>query len=90
MQNNIGREGKTHIKSVFLGVGPLKTTFFYQLKKLPKPHEPLSTRGGGGRYPDLSGPTSKKKSFLCVSSLSIIFSLFSFDCHTSRGFKSIS
>ena len=48
MQNNIGREGKTHIKSVFLGVGPLKTTFFYQLKKLPKPHEPLSTRWEGG------------------------------------------
>ena len=23
-----------------------KTLFFYQLKKLPKPHEPLSFRGG--------------------------------------------
>ena len=33
-----------------------------------KPPEPLRSRGGG--YPDLSGPTTKKTTFLCVSSLS--------------------
>ena len=45
-----------------------KNTFFYQLKKMTKPHEPLSSRGGG--HPDLSCPTSRKKNtFLCVFSL---------------------
>ena len=38
-----------------------KKTIFYHKKKLPKPHEPLSARGGG--YHDLSGPNT------CVSSL---------------------
>ena len=38
-----------------------KHTFFYQLKKLPKPHEPLSSRGG-----DLSGPTTEKHFYMCI------------------------
>ena len=54
------RLGNTHIKSVFLVVGPLRGGGV-------KPPEPLSSRGGG--YPDLSGPTNKKYTFLCVSSL---------------------
>ena len=35
---------------------PLKNTFFYQLKNLPKPHEPLGSRG----------PTTKNTFFMCL------------------------
>ena len=38
------------------------STFFYKLKKLPKPHQPLSSRGGGV-YPGLSGTIAKKPFF---------------------------
>ena len=70
--------GKTHIKKVFCfsgrttkrGVNPpeplRKKTFFYQLKEMTKHNEPLSSKGvGGGGYPGLSGPTTKKK-IMCV------------------------
>ena len=67
----------THKKNVFFsgrntkrvgGELSNKPLFFYNLEKMSKPHEPLSSRGGG--YPDLSGTTTEKYTFLCVSSLS--------------------
>ena len=45
-----------------------KSLFSIIKKKWPKPHEPLRSRGGGG-YPDLNGPTTKKATFficMCV------------------------
>ena len=60
------REDPIHF---FLVVGPLrgggeplreKILFLFVKNKLPNLHEPLSSRG---RYPDLSGPTTKEPFF---------------------------
>ena len=44
---------QTQRESVFFGSRTTKKNTLFSIRK--KPHEPLSSRGGG--YPDLSGPT---------------------------------
>ena len=58
--NMENRSGKTHIKKLFLVVGPLRVW--------PSHPNGLVVRGFTPPHP-LRGPTIKKKLFLCVSSL---------------------
>ena len=69
-RKNVGKTetylGKTHTK---MGGGNPLTTKQKTLKGqiLRTKYEPLWTRRGGGGYPDLSGPTTKKSVSMFIS-----------------------